>query len=62
MTERAIGNKWLVTEGLKAGERVIVLGLQFAKPGAKVSPQELPDEAAPATATPPATGASGSAS
>jgi membrane fusion protein, multidrug efflux system len=46
VTERAIGDKWLVTEGLKAGERVIVEGLQFAKPGAAVRPEELPDTAA----------------
>ncbi len=41
VTERAIGDKWLVTQGLKAGERVIVEGLQFAKPGASVQPEEL---------------------
>lgn len=35
-TERAIGDRWVVTAGLKPGERVIVEGLQFAKPGAKV--------------------------
>jgi membrane fusion protein (multidrug efflux system) len=47
-TERAIGDKWLVTSGLKAGERVIVEGIQFAKPGAPVNPQEV--IAAPAAA------------
>jgi RND family efflux transporter MFP subunit len=51
-TERAIGDKWLVTEGLKAGDRVIVEGLQFAKPGATVRPEELPDNGA--TPAPPA--------
>lgn len=25
---RAIGDKWLVTEGLKAGDRVVISGLQ----------------------------------
>jgi len=40
-TERAIGDKWLVTAGLKAGERVIVEGLQYAKPGSAVKPEEL---------------------
>jgi len=35
-TERAVGDKWLVTEGLSAGDRVIVEGLQFVRPGAKV--------------------------
>jgi len=33
---RAIGNKWIVTDGLKAGEQVIVDGLQKAMPGMPV--------------------------
>ncbi|WP_338883216.1 efflux RND transporter periplasmic adaptor subunit [Xenorhabdus sp. TH1] len=33
---QAIGNKWLVTEGLKAGDRVIVTGLQKIAPGITV--------------------------
>jgi membrane fusion protein (multidrug efflux system) len=49
-TERAIGDKWLVTDGLKAGDRVIVEGLQFARPGATVKPEEL--QAAPPPAAP----------
>ena len=32
------GNAWIVSEGLKAGDRVIVEGLQKAKPGATVKP------------------------
>jgi len=32
--ERAIGDKWLVTEGLKPGDRVIVEGVQKVRPGA----------------------------
>jgi membrane fusion protein (multidrug efflux system) len=39
-TDRAVGDQWLVTSGLKAGERVIVEGLQSAKPGTKVMAQE----------------------
>jgi membrane fusion protein (multidrug efflux system) len=39
--DRAIGDKWLVTGGVKAGDRVIVEGLQFAQPGGKVDPQEF---------------------
>ncbi|WP_319585812.1 efflux RND transporter periplasmic adaptor subunit [uncultured Desulfobulbus sp.] len=35
-TERTVGDAWLVTEGLKAGERVIVEGLQRVRPGATV--------------------------
>ena len=44
-TSQAIGDKWLVTEGVKAGERVISTGLQRAKPGAQVTPQEVSDDA-----------------
>ncbi|MBS0421814.1 MAG: efflux RND transporter periplasmic adaptor subunit [Proteobacteria bacterium] len=46
-TERAIGDKWLVTAGLKAGERVIVEGVQYAKPGSSVKPEEIPGDAQP---------------
>lgn len=34
--DRAIGNKWLVLSGLKAGDRVIVEGLQKVRPGVPV--------------------------
>jgi membrane fusion protein, multidrug efflux system len=45
-TDRAIGDQWLVTSGLKPGDRLIVEGIQAAKPGAKVVPEEYrpPDE------------------
>ena len=56
-TERAIGDQWVVTEGLKAGDRVIVEGLQFAKPGATVKPEELPDTVQPASGASPDKGA-----
>jgi membrane fusion protein (multidrug efflux system) len=39
-TDRAIGDQWLVTSGLKPGDRVIVEGIQSAKPGAKVVTEE----------------------
>ncbi len=35
---QAIGNKWIVTDGLKAGENVIVEGLQKVQPGMAVKP------------------------
>jgi len=35
-TDRTIGNKWLVSSGLAAGDRVIVEGMQKVKPGAPV--------------------------
>ena len=34
--DRALGDQWLVTEGLKAGDRVILEGLQRARPGMPV--------------------------
>ena len=34
--DRAIGDKWLVSEGLKPGDRLIVEGSQKARPGASV--------------------------
>jgi membrane fusion protein (multidrug efflux system) len=37
-TDRAIGDAWLVTAGLAAGDRVIVDGIQKARPGAAVKP------------------------
>jgi len=35
---QTVGDKWLVTSGLKAGEQVIVEGLQKVQPGAPVKP------------------------
>lgn len=35
---QAIGNKWIVTDGLKAGEQVVVEGLQKVQPGMPVKP------------------------
>jgi len=43
VVEREIGDKWLVTSGLAAGDRVIVEGLQKARPGTLVN--EVPFEA-----------------
>jgi membrane fusion protein (multidrug efflux system) len=40
-TERAIGDKWLVTAGVSAGDRVIVEGTQKARPGTQVRPSEI---------------------
>jgi membrane fusion protein (multidrug efflux system) len=44
-TDRAIGDQWVVASGLTAGDRVIVEGIQFAKPGAKVMPEEYQPQA-----------------
>jgi membrane fusion protein, multidrug efflux system len=43
-----VGELRVVTSGLKAGERVVVDGLQRVRPGAPVAPQEVPMEGAPA--------------
>jgi membrane fusion protein (multidrug efflux system) len=43
-TSRALGDKWLVSDGLKAGDRVIVLGLQKVMPGDTVVPKEMTDQ------------------
>lgn len=36
--DRAIGDKWLVSEGLQVGEKVIIEGIQKIMPGATVKP------------------------
>ena len=49
---RTIGDRWLAESGLKAGDRVIVEGLQKVRPGAPVQATER--GAAPAGAARPA--------
>ena len=50
------GSDWIVSEGLSAGDRVIMMGLQKAAPGATVTPQEqtAPDTTSRDTAPAPA--------
>ncbi len=38
-TEGSSGNDWIISRGLTDGDRVIVSGIQDARPGAKVSPE-----------------------
>ncbi|HSQ70791.1 MAG TPA: efflux RND transporter periplasmic adaptor subunit [Rubrivivax sp.] len=47
-----IGDQWLVTEGLRAGETVVVEGVQKARPGTVVKPVPLSAPAAAAPAPP----------
>ena len=59
-----VGDKWLVDGGLKAGDKLIVEGLQKIKPGSQVKAVELGSQPAkpanaPAAAQP-AAAASGS--
>jgi membrane fusion protein (multidrug efflux system) len=49
-TSDAVGDQWIVTSGLQGGEKVIVDGLQKAKPGAEVKP--VPFAGAKAAASP----------
>jgi membrane fusion protein, multidrug efflux system len=37
-TDRAVGNAWLVTDGIRPGDQVIVEGLQKVRPGVQVNP------------------------
>jgi membrane fusion protein (multidrug efflux system) len=37
---RTVGDQWVVSSGLKAGDRLIIEGLQFARPGTKVVAEE----------------------
>lgn len=48
-TERAVGNQWLITSGLKAGDQVIMDNLQKIRPGAPVKVAATP--ATPTTAS-----------
>jgi membrane fusion protein (multidrug efflux system) len=56
---RTVGDQWLVSDGLKAGDRVIVEGLQKIQPGMPVRPSEA--GAAPAAAAAPPAGGPGAA-
>jgi membrane fusion protein (multidrug efflux system) len=50
--DRAIGDKWVVTQGLSEGDRLVVGGTQKAQPGMQVTVHEgaAPGAAAPAVA------------
>lgn len=48
-TDRAIGTNWLVTSGLKPGDRVVVAGLAGLRPGEKVVPVSAPPSSSSAS-------------
>lgn len=60
-TGDAVDDRWVVTSGLKAGEKVIVQGTQKAKSGDTVKAVEV-DPSKPAVSSPPQGGKSGSGS
>ena len=47
-TERAVGNRWLIAEGLSGGDRLVVEGLQKIQPGMTVKPVKVDEEDAEA--------------
>jgi membrane fusion protein (multidrug efflux system) len=55
VTDRSVGDSWLVTDGVAAGDRVIVEGLQRARPGQPVV--AVPAKPRAVAATPPPPGA-----
>lgn len=58
VTDRAIGDDWLVTQGLNDGDRLIVRGVQMVKPGVQVTANEVtPQSLATAGAGPVTTAA-----
>ncbi|WP_411819854.1 efflux RND transporter periplasmic adaptor subunit [Hyphococcus formosus] len=40
-TDRAIGDQWLIADGLEAGERIVYEGFQRIRPGTPVTPVEI---------------------
>jgi len=55
-TTRTIGDKWLVTAGLKPGDRVIVEGVAKVKPGQPIRPVPAGSKSRPAPAATPKAG------
>jgi len=45
-TGERVGSQWVVTQGLAAGETIVVEGIQKVAPGMKVNPQPAPEEPA----------------
>ena len=44
-TERRVGDQWIISAGLKAGERIVVEGVQRVRPGITVTPAPSPSNA-----------------
>jgi membrane fusion protein (multidrug efflux system) len=52
VTGPRFGHLWVIEKGLEPGDQVVVEGLQFVRPGAKVNAKPAPPEAAPAESAP----------
>ncbi len=50
--DRAVGDKWLITDGLKPGDKLIVEGLLAVQPGSPVNAQPATNIPAPAPGAP----------
>ncbi len=50
--DRAVGDQWLVSQGLKAGDRLIVEGVQKVKPGMPVKVMMTAEQTAPSAQGP----------
>lgn len=50
--DRTVGDRWLVTEGLESGDRIITEGIQFVRPGVTVAPYPASNIKGSDTATP----------
>jgi membrane fusion protein, multidrug efflux system len=48
--DRALGDQWVVTHGLAPGDRLIVAGLQAAKPGMQVQVEDVASDTSPTPA------------
>ena len=48
VTERTVGNRWLISSGLNEGDRLITEGLQFVRPGASVKVEPAGNVSEPA--------------
>jgi membrane fusion protein (multidrug efflux system) len=57
-----IGSDWIITEGLKPGEKIIVEGTQKVRDGAVVNPKPFDPAAKPAIPATPASAPASSAS
>jgi membrane fusion protein (multidrug efflux system) len=43
-TDRAVGDQWVVSDGVKPGDKIIVMGIQSVKAGDVVQPYEVTEQ------------------
>lgn len=52
VTDRTVGNRWLIVSGLNEGDQLITEGLQYVRPGAQVTVQPAANVADPSATQP----------